>query len=99
MSEGNREIAKIIEKIDELYEHLKQLKVETISALGKKEALHIIDFHGNNWIDISRWIMTKYKEEVRNSLLFFYYCMVFKEIYWMQLLFLLCNYPRDLQRS
>ena len=92
MSEGNREIAKIIKKLDELYEHLEQLKVETISSLGKKEALHIIDFHGNNWIDISGWIMAEYREEVRNSLLFFYYCMVFKEICWMQLLFLMCNY-------
>jgi len=94
------ETAKIVEKLDELYEHLEQLKVETISALGKKEALHIIDFHGNNWIDISRWIMAKYREEAKNSLLFFYYCMVFKENCWMQLLFLLCNYPaiyRDLR--
>jgi len=77
VNEKGREIAKIIEKIDEPYE---PLKIETITALGKKRSLHIIDFHENNWIDISHWIMTEYKKEVRNSLLFFHYCTVFRRI-------------------
>nr|MDO8076279.1 hypothetical protein [Candidatus Freyarchaeota archaeon] len=33
------------------------------------------------------------RSRLDDNLLFFYYCMVFKEIYWMQLLFLMCNYP------
>lgn len=101
MGEKNREIAEIVKELGKLYEHLERLKVETIGALGKEEALHIIDFHGNNWIDIYRWVTAEYEEEiVRSSLLFFYYARLLKEIYWMQLLFLMCNYPavyRDLR--
>lgn len=46
--------------LDQLNEHLKSVRKETITHLGDKDALHIIDFHANNWIDIVRWISSKY---------------------------------------
>jgi len=67
-------------------------KAESLGRLGEKTALHIADFHGNNWIDVLRWINSEYSRETKTSLLFFYYHMLFKEILWMQLLFLSSNY-------
>lgn len=45
-------IRKFENTLDELYKHLKSVRKETIIHLGDKDALHIIDFHANNWIDI-----------------------------------------------
>jgi len=41
-------IKKLENTLDELYEHLKSVRRETIMHLGNKDALHIIDFHANN---------------------------------------------------
>jgi len=78
---------------DSIYEHLNQIRSEGILSLGEKDAFHIIDFHGNNWIDIWRWVALEYEEESKNSILFFYFTMLFKEICWLQYIFLNANYP------
>ena len=93
MESSRERIEKLQKTLDSLYEHLKQIRREAITCLGDKDALHIVDFHGNNWIDIWRWVASEYKEESKNSVLFFYFSMLFKEIYWLQLVFLYANYP------
>ena len=45
-------ITKLGNTLDELYENLKSVREEAITCLGNKDALRIIDFHANNWIDI-----------------------------------------------
>ncbi len=47
--------------LDNLYENWRVVRMETIAELGELESLKIIDFHANNWIDITRWIASKYK--------------------------------------
>ncbi|MEM2107241.1 MAG: hypothetical protein QXV46_05460 [Candidatus Bathyarchaeia archaeon] len=79
--------------LDRLYENLKSVRKETIEKLGNKDALHIIDFHANNWIDIIKWIVSKYSKEEQMNITIFQFSRLFKEIYWLQLLFLKGNYP------
>lgn len=79
--------------LDELYEHLKSVREETITHLGRENALHIIDFHGNNWIDMNSWISSKYMGEEAKQVGFFQFFRLFKEIYWLQFLFHHGNYP------
>lgn len=79
--------------LDELYEHLKSVREETITQLGRGDALHIIDFHGNNWIDMLSWISSKYGAEEWTQLIFLQFSRLFKEIYWLQFLFHQGNYP------
>ena len=86
-------IEKFHEIFDSLYEHLNQIRSEGITFLGGKDAFHIIDFHGNNWIDIWKWITLEYKEESKNRVLFFFFSILYKEIYWLQYIFLNANYP------
>jgi len=85
-------IKKLENTLDEIYEHLKILRKETITCLGNKDALHIIDFHANNWIDIVRWISSKYKRE-EQKIVYFQFSRLFKEICWLQFLFHNGNYP------
>ena len=49
---------KLENALDKLYKNLELIRKETITHLGGKEALHIIDFHANNWIDIIGWILS-----------------------------------------
>jgi hypothetical protein len=79
--------------LDELYKHLKSVREETITRLGRGDALHIIDFHGNNWIDMHSWISSKYAGEEGKQVGFFQFLRLFKEIYWLQFLFHHGNYP------
>lgn len=65
----------------------------TITHLGREDGLHIIDFHGNNWIDMNSWIFSKYGGEERMQVVFLQFSRLFKEIYWLQLLFHHGNYP------
>ena len=37
--------ARVETYLDQLYEHLKSVREETITRLGREDALHIIDFH------------------------------------------------------
>ena len=85
-------IKKLENTLDELYEHLKSIRGETITHLGNKDALYIIDFHANNWIDIIRWISSKYDRE-EQKIVYFQFFRLFKEIYWLQFLFHNGNYP------
>lgn len=55
-----REVENIL---DNLYKYWRDIRKETIEQLGEREALKIIDFHANNWIDIVKWISSKYKRE------------------------------------
>jgi hypothetical protein len=79
--------------LDELYEHWVEIRKETIEQLGGREGLKIVDFHGNNWIDIVRWISSEYKKEEQMSIVSFQFSRLFKEIYWLQFLFHTGNYP------
>jgi len=60
---STREIRKFEKTLDRLYETWKSVRSETLSCLEKEAALHLIDFHGNNWIDITNWISSKYSQE------------------------------------
>ena len=83
----------VVKALDRLYEHLGEVRKETVEKLGVKKALRIIDFHANNWIDLCYLISDEYDKDVRdNSLLFFCYTRTFKDIYWMEFLFLCANY-------
>lgn len=86
-------IRKLENTLDELYEHLKSVRKETITHLGDKDALHIIDFHANNWIEIVGWISSKYEREEQMNIIIFQFLRLFKEIYWLQFLFHYGNYP------
>ncbi len=79
--------------INNLYDTWKDIRNDTIKNLGKETAFHIIDFHGNNWIDIMSWINSNYTREEQLNIVFFQYFRLFKEIYWLQFLFLNANYP------
>jgi len=85
-------IRKLENTLDELFEHLKVVREETITHLGVEDALHILDFHVNNWIDIVEWISCKYDKEEQN-IVFFQFWRLLKEITWLQFLFLWGNYP------
>lgn len=87
------EIRKLENTLDALYEHLKSVREETITHLGDEDALHIIDFHANNWIDIVKWISSKYDKEEQMNIVIFQFHRLFKEIYWLQFLFHYGNYP------
>jgi len=86
-------IRKFENTLDELYKHLKSVRKETIIHLGDKDALHIIDFHANNWIYIVGWISSKYEKEEQTNIIIFQFHRLFKEIYWLQFLFHYGNYP------
>jgi hypothetical protein len=76
-----------------LYETWESVRKETIAGLGEQTALHIIDFHGNNWIDINIWISSKYSREEQMNIVIFQFSRLFKEIHWLQFLFHNANYP------
>lgn len=69
------------------------MRRETEESLGRETALHIIDFHGNNWIGIIGWINSEYNHEERMNIVFTQFHRLFKEIHWLQFLFLTANYP------
>jgi len=81
------------EILDNLYAHWRNVRRETIDGIGEKEALKIIDFHANNWIDIIGWISASYEKCEQMDIVNFQFSRVFKEIYWLQYLFLAGNYP------
>lgn len=87
-----REIRKFEKSLDKLYETWKSVRRETITHFGK-DAFHIIDFHGNNWIDITNWILSKYTREEQMNVIFIQFQRLFKEINWLQFLFHNANYP------
>jgi len=89
----NAQRASDVENIlDGLYEHWKQIRRETVRQLGEREALKIIDFHANNWIDVVRWVSSEYKREKQMNIVIFQFSRLFKEIYWLQFLFHTGNY-------
>jgi hypothetical protein len=79
--------------LDGLYEHWKQIRRETVQQLGEREALKIIDFHANNWIDVVRWVSSEYKREEQMNIVISQFSRLFKEVYWLQFLFHTGNYP------
>lgn len=76
-----------------LYKTWRSVERETLASLGSETAIHIIDFHGNNWIDITRWVSSKYSKEEQMNIVFFQFTRLFKEIHWLQFLFHNANYP------
>ncbi len=92
--EMDAESASYLEDIlDNLYENWRQIRRETLEQLGRKESLKIIDFHANNWIDIVRWISSRYGRTEQTNLVLFQFSRLFKELYWLQFLFHTGNYP------
>ncbi|MFC1573563.1 hypothetical protein ACFL30_00100 [Candidatus Latescibacterota bacterium] len=84
---------KFEKSLDSLFETWKYVKRDTINTLGIEKTQHIIDFHGNIIIDISSWIYNKYNKEEHKNIVFVEFTRLFKEIYWIQFLFLHANYP------
>lgn len=84
---------KFEKSLDVLYETWKLVRSETIARLGKEDAVHIINFHGNNWIDITNWILSKYNREEQMNVIFIQFERLLKEIHWLQFLFHNANYP------
>ena len=83
-----------IEKsLDRLYEHWVSVRRETIQSLGGQTAVHLIDFHGNNWIDIISWITAKCSPKQQLTITFTQFFRLFKELHWLQFLFNHANYP------
>ena len=88
----DKRIEELEKTLNDLYKNLDLIRKETITHLGDKDALHIIDFHANNWIDIIKWISSKYNRE-EPKIVYFQFFRLFKEIYWLQFLFHSGNYP------
>lgn len=92
MKNEKSNIKELERTLDNFYIFLNSVREETISNLDHKEALHFIDFHANNWIDIQNWISSKYSRE-ELKLVHFQFFRLFKEIYWLQFLFNYGSYP------
>jgi len=90
---NSKENRKLEKYLDTLYETWKSVRSETIVHLGKEDAVHIVNFHGNNWIDITTWITSKYSREEQMNIVFIQFVRLFKEIYWLQFIFHNANYP------
>lgn len=78
--------------LDRLYGHWRKVRRETIRLLGDREALKIVDFHGNNWIDIVGWVSAEYERKEQLNIVYVQWLRLFKEIYWLQFLFYTGNY-------
>jgi hypothetical protein len=88
----NQRIKELESILDNLYQHWRDTRRETIACLGDKEALKIIDFHANNWIDVVSWVSTVYERDEQFKILYIQWLRLFKEIYWLQYLFYTANY-------
>ncbi len=89
---STKEIRKLEKSLDRLYKAWNSVRRETITYLGKETALHLINFHGNNWISITHWINSKYSQEEQMDIVLFQFTRLFKEIHWLQFLFHNANY-------
>ncbi len=76
-----------------LYTNVESVREETFSTLGIDMSFHIIAMEGNAWIDINHWLFTEYPKEVLSNIVIIEYQKLFKEIYWLQYIFLCSNYP------
>jgi hypothetical protein len=86
--------SKDIEKsLSKLYETWVSVEQETLRCLGNKTSLHLIDFHGNNCINISKWITTKYTRGHQLTVTFVQFIRLIKELHWLQFVFNHANYP------
>ena len=90
---STRKSREIEKSLDRLYETWPSVREETIHRLGDQTALHLIDFHGSNWIDITGWITTEYSREEQFTITFFQFVRLIKELHWLQFLFNHANYP------
>jgi len=90
----DQNIEKIVDVLDELYKSLDSVRDDTIKNLGEEKALHISNYHADNCIDlIVTWIPSQYKDKESNNMVFMQFTRMFKELYWLQFLFLAGNYP------
>ena len=92
MKQDDERTKQLEDILDKLYENWREVRRETIAELGEAESLKIIDFHANNWIDITRWIGSKYERGEQMNIVSFQFSRCFKEIYWLQFLFQTGNY-------
>lgn len=84
-----REIERLL---DRLYETWGSVRNETVQCLGAQTALHLMDFHGSNCINISIWISKKYNQKQRLTITYFQFIRLIKELHWLQFLFNHANY-------
>lgn len=92
MKQDDERAKKLENILDKLYENWREVRRETIAELGEAESLKVIDFHANNWIDITSWIGSKYERHEQMNIVSFQFSRCFKEIYWLQFLFYTGNY-------
>ena len=76
-----------------LYAQIESVRQEVFSKLGRDMSFHIISVEGGAWIDINYWLFTEYPKEILSNIVIIEYQRLFKEIYWLQYIFLSCNYP------
>ena len=93
-TEAYRKHVERVRKIQKVvYKHLKSVREKTIARLGEEDAFRIIEFHANNWIDVVDWMASRYKGEDKGSIVGSHFLLLFRELWWMQHLFLFANYP------
>jgi len=83
MKQDDERTKQLEDILDNLYENWREVRRETIAELGEAESLKIIGFHANNWIDITRWIGSKYERGEQMNIVSFQFSRCFKEIYWL----------------
>jgi len=87
------EIEHLLSLLGDQYEYLPKIAEETFRSLGKEQAGYFTSL-ANDWIEIWGAIRDTYSEdELSNGLMYIYFPALFKEVYWLQLLFLAGNYP------
>jgi len=87
------ETDRLLSLLGDQYEYLHKIAEETFGSLGKKQAGYFTSL-ANDWIDIVGAIFDTYsKDALTDSLMYIYFSGLFKEVYWLQLLFLAGNYP------
>jgi len=80
------------------YEPLFELADETTTKLGDNKAGRFVNI-ANDWMDIQFALMdTVPEDELLHSVTYLHFQGLFKEIYWLQLFLLGCNYPLVLAR-
>ena len=79
--------------LTQLFGQWRQVADETILRLGEQRAGHFVELY-NDAIDIQAAVLDVYpREELLGSLVFADFIALFKELHWLQALFLCGNYP------
>jgi len=77
--------------LEDLYQTWNSVRRETLTKLGKETALHIVH-HATNWQHVMGSILSVYSREEQVSVTLVQFSRLFKEIHWLQFLYLSANY-------